>query len=387
MLAFRPVLATAVLTAAIYLPSSYTTAQAQPPAGRQPTASNRNAALVYSTIFYTTPPDLLAKANEVDWTKVGFDAASLPADFVAACEAVKADSNDTVGRLIEATKLTRCDFEVPMEEGPWVQLPQLGKMRGAARLLRLDARRLAIAGQPEAAAERLAALIRLSRHSAEPPLFISSLVGVAICGLAVHEAEDALGAGKLNPAAQRTIAAALDTLDAKDPFSFKESIRSEQRWMLDWITSNFHGPDAGKKLNAGQFMMAGAVLEAPAKPAPGGTQSPATSPPPPPQPPPKAPAPPLPSPEQTAVAAIDQMNETQLAEAVKRARQYYDLMIEAWDKPDAMEQLKSIQQRGSNGEFGPVAAVFGAAAAKAKEGDARIQAQIAALRQKLAASH
>jgi hypothetical protein len=291
-------------------------------------------------------------------SKVGFDSAALPADFKAAAEAIKSDGSDTVGQLIEASKLRKCDFEIAWEQGVAVLLPHLGSMRSDARLLRVNARRLEIAGDADAAAERLAAMIRMARHASNDDILISSLVGAAICSLAIDETEAALSAAKLTPSARQTILAAISTLDRDDPFAMKPAIRGEQRSTLGWIKTTFRGPDAGKKLVATGYLELSEPSNAPAAKS---------------------------SQIRAAIQAIGQMNEKQLDAAVDLASPYYDQALAAWDKPDAVEQLKALGERIEKGEFGPIGQVFAPAASKARQSALKSENRIAAIKQKLAA--
>lgn len=315
---------------------------------------DRNAAIRYATIAYTHLPDLFAKTGDVDMTKVGFDAAALPADFKAALDALKADGGETVRQVMEATKLRKCDFEPPWEQGVEVLLPHLGKMRTYTRLLRADARRLEIEGDADAAAERLAAMVRLARHATNDHILISALVGTAIGNAAMLETEDALAAGRLTRSARATVLAAISTLDSDDPFAIKPALRGEQRWILEWVKATFRGPDAGKKLVATGYLSPGESDRS--------------------------------SKTLAAIQAISNMNEKQLHEAADRATQYYDKTISVWSKPDAAEQLKSAEADLERGEFGHIAQVFAPAVTKAFDASRKAESRITALKQKLAAT-
>src|SRR5262245_10487714 len=141
---------------------------------------NRNAALQYATVFYTANPDMMKKAEEVDIAQVGFDKAKAPAVFLEASELIAKNGDQAVTGLLEASRLSKCDFELAMEKGIMVLMPHLGKMRGAVRLLRVDARRHLLDGDPTGAAERLGAMVRMGRHATNDHILISALVGAAI---------------------------------------------------------------------------------------------------------------------------------------------------------------------------------------------------------------
>jgi len=319
---------------------------------------DRNAALRYATIAYSAAPDLFAKAGEADVSNAGFDLASAPEVFRAAAHAIEMDSGNTVGQLIEASKLKKCDFEVAWEQGVGALLPHLGRLRADARLLRADARRMEMAGKADEAAERLAAMIRISRHANEDHILISSLVSAAISSLALEETEAALAAGKLTPSARATILDALNTLDKDDPFAMKPAIRGEQRWTLGWVKSAFHGDDAGKKLVATGY------LDFPGD-AKGST------------------------PKQTnpAVEAIGKMNEKQLHDAADLASTYYDKIIAVWNTADAVKTLETMSKDVENGQYGPIGCVFAPAGSKARASSLKAEKLITDMKQKLAVTH
>lgn len=73
-----------------------------------------------------------------------------------------------------------------------VLLPQLGKLRGFARVLRADLRAAVQDGDGARASEDLVAMAGLAEHANEPSVLIGSLVSIAITSLAVDEAGHAL---------------------------------------------------------------------------------------------------------------------------------------------------------------------------------------------------
>jgi hypothetical protein len=309
---------------------------------------DRNAAIRYAEVFYTAAPDLLTKTNEVDVSKVGFEPGAVPADFAAAAEQLKSGGDAVVIPLLEASAMERCDFQIPFEKGIGVLLPHLSKFRACARLLRVDARRLEIAGEGDGAGERLAAMIRMSGHVGNDHILISSLVGAAICNLALEESEAALDAGKLPPAARERIVAALDRLDQHDPFAMKAAMRTEQRLTTQWVKATFRGADAGRQLVATGYL----------------TQPD--------------------SPSSTAAQTIALMNENQLHAAVDLLTPYYGKLLAAWDQPDSVQQLEALSRRVEQGEFGPLGRLMAPSVAKARASALKIEQRIRDVRAKLA---
>ena len=318
-------------------------------AGQHVPPAQRNAALQYATVFYTTDADLFSKTGDVDLSKVGFDKAKAPEEFLAAAELLRTKGEGTVGALLEASRLSKCDFELATEKGIMVLLPHLGKMRGAARLLRLDARRHLLDGDAAGAAERLAAMVRIGLHAKGDELLISSLVSVAITTAAMDETEAELDSGLLTPAARQTIAAAFEAMPKADPFATKAAIRGEQRIFLGWVREAFHGPHAGQELaKACQMGMEGGAGEA------------------------------------EATRSISAMTDEQVRTSVDLLAPYYDQVVAAWDAPDGGAQLEKLGARVSGGEFGPMGQVFAPAVSRARDKDLQVRKRVETLIGRLA---
>lgn len=333
----------ALFAAAGLLLAPFASAQTVKPA-------DRNAALQYATVFYTTDAELFTKTGDLDMTKVGIDKDKLPEDFKAAAAVIRTKGDGTIGALLEASRLSKCDFELAVEKGIMVLMPHLGKMRAAGRLLRADARRHLLDGDAVGAAERLAAMVRIGQHCRGDSVLISSLVCVAITNAAAEEAEAQLESGKLTPEARQIVAAAFKAVPAKDPFAMKGAIRGEQRIFLGWVRDEFHGPTAGKQL-------AQACLVA----MEGSGQA-----------------------ELAAGKTISAMTEDQIHAAVDLLAPYYDQVLAAWDRPDGMAQLEKLGSRVQAGEFGPMGQLFGPAVSKARDRDMQSQKRVATLLEKLA---
>jgi hypothetical protein len=309
---------------------------------------DRNAAIRYGEVFYSASPDLLTKASDLDMSKVGFVAGAVTPEFTAVSEQLKTGGDAAILPLLEASALKRCDFEIAFEKGIGVLMPHLPKFRACARLLRVDARRLEIAGSGDAAAERLAALVRMSGHVANDHILISSLVGEAICSLAIEETEAGLDAGKLSPAARDRILRALDALGTDDPFAMKAAMRTEQHLTAHWVKATYHGADAGKQLVASGYISDPSVPGA-------------------------------------AAQTIALMNENQLHAAVDLLSPFYDKLLAVWDQSDSVQQLEALARRVEQGEYGPIGRVLAPAVSKARASDLKVQQRIRVLREKLSA--
>src|SRR5205814_2092532 len=73
-----------------------------------------------------------------------------------------------------------CRFSVDWSNPVTALLPHLSKMRRLARLMREQAIQEAARGEADAALDDVGALFRMSRHTAEEPIFISLLVARAV---------------------------------------------------------------------------------------------------------------------------------------------------------------------------------------------------------------
>lgn len=137
--------------------------------------SQPNAADAYARVWAKMGDHFIDPLADVHWDVPPTGAA---AQFLASHQDVIAD-------IIAATKIEHCDSHVDLARGFDVLVPHLGHMRAMARMLQNDANRIMSSPDgPHAAAERLAALIRLGRHSGRDPMLIDKLVCMSILGLA-----------------------------------------------------------------------------------------------------------------------------------------------------------------------------------------------------------
>jgi hypothetical protein len=301
---------------------------------------DRNAALKYATAFYAEYPGVIKAAGEVDMSKVGLEKAQLPEDFAKVSKQVREEGQRTVRELIEASKLARCDFEVPLEQGWNTLMPHMGKMRAAARLLRVDARRCAVEGDSAGAAERLVAMVGMARHAANDQVLISSLVSAAIANVAAEEAEAEMSV--LSPEARQSVAAALTTMSQGDPFQMKGAVRGEQRMTTGWIKAKFQGPNAGREY---------AAMMAPGEQAPSAAET-------------------------KAQQALSVMNGQQLSAAADLLNPYYSEALKVWDAPDSFDQLSKLGGRVEGGEFGPMGVALAPALSKARASELKAKKRI-----------
>lgn len=226
-------------------------------------------------------------------------------------------------RLIEATQIADCDWGVQYQDGFGALLPHLGVMRRYARYLGLDARRCIAEKDLAGAAERYAAIFRLSVHSSRGGLLISSLVGEAIEALAYTQIRGQLNAGTLDVEAARRILDAARKNVGDDTHDYLGALMIEKRMAVDWVQEHYTGPEAGKQFFADLVDMQNDV-------------------------------------EDPSWAAIQKMDGATLAREIEKTRPYYEDVKKAWTATDATERLAQISKDVEAKKYGSVTVVMGA---------------------------
>ncbi len=317
-----------------------------------PQPADRNAAIAYSAVFYTAlTKDLTSKVDAVEYKDVvlGQPLDKQPEAFRAAAEEVGSWTSG-VNQLMRATRMARCDFELPYENGINVLMPHLSMFRKSARLLRFDARRLLIEGKADEAAERVAAIYRMAGHVKSDEILIGTLVSVAIAGLGNSESEVLIKSGKLSASGRESILQAAESLGAADPYGFKGALRGERRITVGWVRAKYKGPEAGKHfvddVEKDWGMIPGSKPE---------------------------------------FKVIAQMDERALNQSLDQLDGYHDLIESMWDLPDAPARLEVLGSRIEKGDFGAcstfMAPAISRACAASKKAAAELDQATKALKQ------
>ena len=288
-----------------------------------------NAALLYWRYWSMISDDAAERLRAAYSDDQRKDPAWAPDDEVAS---LAVELQDAVEGLLRAAAVERCDFGLEHELGLDMTLPHLGQVRSGARLLAIDARRLAAAGEHDAAAARVGAIFRSAAHIRSDHFAISSFVACALAQVAAGEAQHLIASGKLSGDARADLRAAAASLSGDDPFGFKESLRQDgQRW-VSWIST------VGYKLDPDD-------------------------------------ADPDEDPNDED-AAVRVKVERALAEWGVGA---YDAAIAAWDDPDAVAKLASIEERAGSGEWGPVPTISMPPLVKARRSQTAVEEQLASV--------
>lgn len=207
---------------------------------------SRNAAVQYWVAFSFIPSE--AKTlSDLNWERIGseFDPEKIPADLKSAMEL---DLELPRAELLQATRMNRCNFECRWEDGLGMTLPHLGKLRLAARALRMDARRAAMRGDAARAVEDLLAIRRMARHLASEPIAISKLVTIAIDSLALDEAIALAGSGKLSAAQRDELLSDIAATPLDDIFKASELFLGERTLLAAQFSP--HGPGLRERVKS-----------------------------------------------------------------------------------------------------------------------------------------
>jgi hypothetical protein len=294
----------------------------------------------------STPPALPGKSNAAllyyrAWQSID-DQTRGTLNQGEADDATLAKHQPYIEALLRAAETRDCDWGLRYEEGIELLLPHLGMLRGSARTFKTDAERLLDAGGDEnqrQAARRIAALYSMSMHVRGDRILISSLVSQAITSLGNSKVQELLVEGKLTASNAQSILNAMRDLPKEDAFGIKEAVAGERDIFIEWIRDTFRGDKAGSEFVA---RMAG-MMEAGA----------------------------------LTTNHIATLNEKQLGEEIDKGLPYYDQVIKAWDQPDGLAKIESLEADLKGGEYGALATLIMPAFRTAYVSNTRISAETA----------
>ncbi len=296
---------------------------AEPPAMGHPTGAQNqtpadNAAFLYYQAWLMESPETMARLTKGFCPPGGV--CRLPEEWEPDNEVDGSliAAHGAIGRLIKAAGILSCDFGNDASEGPDMRLPHLSRMRGSAQLLQADAVRLTLAGDSNGAAERVAALYGLSRHTIDGNTCIASLVSAGL-GDRANESAARLCAAGLTTEGRDMILSAIGRCNGGDPFGCKRAVAGEKAMVMNWA-KRFTGSDAGQRLGRSSLLEG---MEAAA-----GAEF---------------------------AAAVSALDGESVGLLVGRYGAMCDELLDAWDEADASERIKAIRARAERGEFGVMA--------------------------------
>ena len=234
----------------------------------------------------------------------------------AALDAALVENQTRVEGLLRASRIPHCDFGIEYEDGIKAMLPHLQSMRGGARLLWVDAERIAPT-DPDGAAERIAATIRMAIQLESDRVLISNLVGVALVTVAIDHIDALMASGDLTADGRDKLLELLRSIDPRDPLEVRTAIVTEEDVFLTWVEREYDGPDGPARFIA----ELGEVAKSP----------------------------------NSYTREINAMSEREFDAALKRAHRAYADVLTIWDSPDAFAKLRTFHETVEQGVYGPVA--------------------------------
>lgn len=303
------------------------------PEFRDPT----NAALVYWPTFTSLAEDSRVKLGDA---YEGFKQ-DLYARPNADISKLIASNSEMVDQIIRASRIREADWGVEWSQGIRALLAHLGKLRMTARFLAVDARRLVVEGQIDAAAERVAAMHRIARHASADGTLIGALVGASISNIACTETEMLLADGRLTAQGKLDILNAMAWFDVPDPFRIRYAILGERQWTVGWLRQCCKGSDAGKT-----------VLSLMADVADEKTQA------------------------TLATSNLNAMDEAALHAELDKLDAFYTEAIAAWGAPDAAVRIRTLNDQASAEKYGVFFTILAPALQKTYESDQKARTRL-----------
>ncbi len=234
--------------------------------------------------------------------------------------------------FLRASMVDHCTWGVESDLGMGALLPELGTMRGMARVIASDAWiHIARGGQVNAviAAERIAAILRASRHVAMDGLLINALVGAAMAHLADRALDELLSKGPLPDAARRVLVDALDRLGTADPFNLRGALANERTFALNTLRPIVEGRKTDTSLDE-LIGLAG-------------------------------------QPNSPTARALRVADRALLLAELRRLERFYDELLKAWDAPDRLARMKDLDAAVEKNEHGLFASILSPALTRTME--------------------
>ena len=211
-----------------------------------------DAAPTYAWCFDQISPDLIEAARPVSRSGSIDDATAARLE----------QSSTMIEWLIAASAAPRCEFNVDLSQGVAAKVLHLPEMRALTYVLSADAIRLMRAGEYDASAKRLTALVGMSRHlGAEPPLTLQWMVAAAVLGVAIKRTEQFIDTDA--PTGPRaTVFGALSQINRREPFGASRAIRAEGHLLAYSIREDLLIPEITIPAGADREVLADDVEQA-----------------------------------------------------------------------------------------------------------------------------
>ncbi|MFN8816221.1 MAG: hypothetical protein ACK5ZV_05760, partial [bacterium] len=205
-------------------PAAGAGAKTQVPAVKMPD----NAAVVYFRYW--------SLVTREQWAKVADLATELTVPDAAGREALRQlieELGSVPAGLARTTQIPRAEWNVEFDQGIGAIIPEMGVLRSTARLFVAQARLSLADGRADEAAQHVARIFPLARHTSDGSmLLISSLVSAAINSLGCASVEALLRDGRITEAGRAVLLEAMQShMGGADPFKMAAAIQAE-RWLI-----------------------------------------------------------------------------------------------------------------------------------------------------------
>jgi len=173
----------------------------------------------------------------------------LPAQMQDAMRQYLDKNADALQALHEASDIKESRYPIDMTQGIMTLLPDVGPLREAARLLRLQAALAADEGRPEDATRSVSAMLRLARSLDEEPILISALVRMSVDMMAVETTERVIA--RADVSAEQLSSLEAHVRDAMGHRTFRRAIAGERAMAMSVFQDGsinlaaMGGPNAG----------------------------------------------------------------------------------------------------------------------------------------------
>jgi hypothetical protein len=151
-------------------------------------------------------------------------------------------NKDAIETMIRGTQLPYCDWGIEYDRGPEAPIAHLPKARALARLNRLNAERLASAGDYDASIRATIAGIRFAQHMAQNVSFFGALMARAGLIPQLEQARELAASGHLSATQLAQLRAAVQALP-EGGFSWPNAAHMEAAAMRQAITTMSRAPD------------------------------------------------------------------------------------------------------------------------------------------------
>lgn len=264
---------------------------------------------------------------------------------------VEGPAQQHVTAFIAASTIPECDWGIDEAEGPGGLLPHIGHLRAIGQLLCADAALKLEAGEPAAAAERYAAMLRVARHARGQDRFlICGLVEAALVHLTIKQVNIALDEDAFEPEQKALLLATLDLFDRADPHGLRAGIIGERDMMAGWIRRVYVPGQAVTQ----EMREIGAMLV-------GSDKSPAAQ----------------------QLLRLHERGDP-IEPYVRLLEGAYDAMLAAWDGPDPQAALTRLAEATKDGTYGPLSAIMVWDASRTRGTHDDAVRKLAVLRERLA---